>query len=499
MINELDKLFCPYCHKDLDFQETNLFCAKCQKKFEIKNNLVNFFPDKFLEFTNSRAASWKRLELEQFNDLSSYQELMSRPYIQYLKSKIIQHFLALDLKDREILEVASGQSIFAALFDQSNIIILVDINKKLLNENKVGKLLVVADAENLPFKNNSFDFIYTVGLIHHLPNQLKGLKEIKRVVKSDGQIFISEPTKWSINLPYYLIRRLLLKILGLKVLKKLIGCGTPYESFIDLSKLNSVFKDWQIKKNYLLPLRLPPIKIVDQMRWPIAVNKLLEKIPIIKRLGTIILLDIIPSHNEKGYGTAYEKFVLKKLLRKIIDQYPIKSVNEYPANSLMGNHQEIFKELPVAVKTQDPDLVWNFCEFDYTKPKDFFDDLLKVKANFYAIITQNNKNIGVWLHRFYHLFSGRNWNHGKIKNMSYQKVVNLVRRHPALEVREILAFDIPWFILDVYETGQLIKKFLPRGLANTHLKLSRFETWPFSLKRFLSHHFLILLERREKV
>jgi len=496
MINKLDKLSCPYCHKDLDLKETGLFCRQCQKNFTIENNLVNFSPDKFFDQTDSRAASWKKSEIEQFDDLNSYQELMSRPYFQYLKSKICQHILALDLKNKDILEVGAGRSIFAVIFDNSNQVTLSDINEKLLSQNENKFLSVVADAENLPFKDNSFDFVYAIGLIHHLPNQAKGLQELKRITKSDGRIFISEPTKWSLNLIYYLGRRLLLKIVGTRGLKKIIGCGTPYESFIDLNKVAYVFKEWNVRKKYLLPLRLPPVKVLDRMKWPIAVNQFLEKVPLIKRLGTIVFLDVIPPSQNRGFGTDYEKLVLKGLFKKIIEKYRLKSVQEFPANNLMGNHQEIFDNLGVEIKNENSDLVWNFCEFDYAKPKDFLNDLNKLNASYLAIITQNNINPGVWLHRFYHWLLGRNWNHGKIRNMSYKKVINLVKGYSNFEVKEVMAFDVPWFILDVYETGSLIKKVLPSHLSNVQPKESRFEAWPFNLKRFLAHHFLVLIKRK---
>lgn len=495
-MNKYDKLSCPNCHEGLDFKETSLLCHKCKNSFEIKNNLVNFFPDRFTGLDDSRAASWKKIEIENFEDIDSYRELMRRPYFSYLKGKIREHLLKLDLKDRHILEVGAGRSIFAGIFDNSNIVVLTDINKKLLSENEAGKLLVVADAENLPFKNNSFDFVYAIGLIHHLPDQQKGLAEIRRVVKADGHIFISEPTKSSLNLIYYLGRQLLLKILGEKGLKKLIGCGTPYESFIYLNNVAYAFKEWNIKKKYLLPLRLPPFKILDRMRWPIAINRFLEKIPIVKRLGTIVFFDIFPTDKEKGFGTEYEKFILKDIFKKLIEKYRIKSVYEFPDNNLMGNHQEIFENLGVQVNKENPDLIWNFCEFDYAKPKEFLNKLKKLNASHIAIITQNNKNIGVWLHYLYHLILGRIWNHGKIQNMSYKKVINLVKRDSEYEIKEVLAFDVPWFILDVYETGRLIKKILPESINSDKLKLSRFEDLSFNLKRFLSHHFLILIKRK---
>lgn len=48
----------------------------------------------------------------------------------------------------------------------------------------------VADAENLPYDDNSFDVVYSWGVIHHSPDTLKSLTEIVRVTKPGGRIKI---------------------------------------------------------------------------------------------------------------------------------------------------------------------------------------------------------------------------------------------------------------------------------------------------------------------
>lgn len=50
-------------------------------------------------------------------------------------------------------------------------------------------------ATSLPFDDNSFDFVYAVNMIHHLPDrksQIKALHEMGRVLRPDGYIFIHE-------------------------------------------------------------------------------------------------------------------------------------------------------------------------------------------------------------------------------------------------------------------------------------------------------------------
>lgn len=47
--------------------------------------------------------------------------------------------------------------------------------------------LRVADAENLPFPDNSFDVVYSYGVMHHSPDTAQCVREALRVLKTGGQ------------------------------------------------------------------------------------------------------------------------------------------------------------------------------------------------------------------------------------------------------------------------------------------------------------------------
>ncbi len=47
--------------------------------------------------------------------------------------------------------------------------------------------LQVADAESLPFPDNSFDVVYSYGVMHHSPNTERCFREACRVLKPGGQ------------------------------------------------------------------------------------------------------------------------------------------------------------------------------------------------------------------------------------------------------------------------------------------------------------------------
>ena len=58
--------------------------------------------------------------------------------------------------------------------------------------------LKVGDAENLNFKSNSFDIVYSWGVLHHSPNTSKAISEVFRVLKPNGIAKIMIYHKWSL-------------------------------------------------------------------------------------------------------------------------------------------------------------------------------------------------------------------------------------------------------------------------------------------------------------
>lgn len=63
------------------------------------------------------------------------------------------------------------------------------------------------DAENLPFKDNTFDLVYSWGVIHHTPDTQKAIDEIHRTLKPGGKAIVMVYHKFSL----LVLRILLLK------------------------------------------------------------------------------------------------------------------------------------------------------------------------------------------------------------------------------------------------------------------------------------------------
>ena len=203
-------------------------------------------------------------------------------------------------------------------------------------------------------------------------------------------------------------------------------------------------------------------------------------------------------YDEKiGYGSNYEKFILKGIFLELIKKYGIKSVLEFPENKLMGNHQELFEETAVKFSEEKADLVWNFCEFEQSqKPEFLLKEMAELSGKYLLIVTGNRRNLGVALHRLFHFFAYKKWDHGRFFKMDYKKVKKEAKKTGNLKIIKKGAFDIPWFILDVYECGCFLKKLVPGKKENITLKPSFFEKMPFFLKKYLAHHFYLLLEKK---
>ncbi len=115
-----------------------------------------------------------------YNSISrSYNKLHKEE--QLSKIRLIKDNLEIKKKDF-LLDVGCGTGIFA---DEFNCIkIGIDPSIEMLNQGK-NAFYIQAYAENLPFKDSSFDTVISVTAIHNFKDIKKGLEEIKRVSRKN--------------------------------------------------------------------------------------------------------------------------------------------------------------------------------------------------------------------------------------------------------------------------------------------------------------------------
>lgn len=76
--------------------------------------------------------------------------------------------------------------------------------------------LRVADAENLPFADASFDLVYSHGVLHHTPDTERAIAELRRVLKPGGTAMVMLYHKNSYN---YYVNIMALRRAGVRLLR----------------------------------------------------------------------------------------------------------------------------------------------------------------------------------------------------------------------------------------------------------------------------------------
>lgn len=193
------------------------------------------------------------------------------------------HYLNTDKKSK-VLEIGCGTGIFTNNFYQRGICpIGIDISLDLLKKAKERNpriIFIQADAENLPFKENVFDFVLGISVLHHLAIR-DALKSIKSVLKAGGKIIFSEPN--GINPQIFFQKRI-------DRIKKLV-LDTPFES---------AFSRWQIENTLSTSgfeqISARPYEFLHPLTPKIFINFIrrieycIERIPFIKEMGGSLLI-----------------------------------------------------------------------------------------------------------------------------------------------------------------------------------------------------------------
>jgi len=185
-------LACPACKADVEHKNSRLICTKCKKVYSIKEDIpVMLIGGAKIKCKKVWEKHWEKLKCES--------SLFGR-FCELYRKLIISHAVAYYLdkyfpKKGLFIEAGSGTSqTLSRLKKEGRMLFSVDIALTPLidakNENIDGA--VCADILNLPFKDNSIDGIWNLGVMEHfyINDINKILNEFHRVLKARSKIIL---------------------------------------------------------------------------------------------------------------------------------------------------------------------------------------------------------------------------------------------------------------------------------------------------------------------
>jgi len=209
--DDIDHLLrCPECHAEALATDDDgiLYCASCLSRYRTdpehgvasliaaasetgdKSRIMDWWADLFRQVYADHAeldgATLATL-LDATEELFAWREMLA---------VVEMPFDALDGK--LVLEIGSGSGAHSALFARRGAsVVAVDITPERVAATARMLSLVPgegrayqADAENLPFRDDAFDIVYSNGVLHHSVDTERAVAEVRRVLKPGGQAVI---------------------------------------------------------------------------------------------------------------------------------------------------------------------------------------------------------------------------------------------------------------------------------------------------------------------
>ena len=160
-------------------------------------------------------------------------------------------------KNLNVLDIGSGEGGTSFFFSQSNNVVSYDFSLfrlKLQRQRDQNFSIINGKAEYLPFLNSSFELILLQDVIEHVKEKVLLVKEVKRVLKKDGFIYISTPNKLSLfnilsdphwGLPFLsLFKRPAIRKYFLRFFRREDSDREDLAELLSLKELSGLFKDF---------------------------------------------------------------------------------------------------------------------------------------------------------------------------------------------------------------------------------------------------------------
>ncbi|MFC1625828.1 methyltransferase domain-containing protein [Patescibacteria group bacterium] len=187
-------LVCPDCRILLKRTSKTYFCERCKEIYPVQKDIPILFDKLDIEIyrksDNTPQAYYRRVAKSFGKD-----HHVDKPGGKLFVKEIEKKLKPFTKSDKKVLEVGAGTGFITQVINKLNkkaVITDSSLEMLLSNDEAKERSIVCCSMENLPFKEDSFDFVFGNNVLYLVPDKKRAAISLANVLKKGGKLIFSE-------------------------------------------------------------------------------------------------------------------------------------------------------------------------------------------------------------------------------------------------------------------------------------------------------------------